>query len=72
MNFIKIRKNYWKADYISIYSFNLNISNFDSELEYLIKIIKLLDIYSKVIINDYSGLEIDKILEYKFNLLQLK
>jgi hypothetical protein len=69
LNFKKIKKNYWKFNNINIYSFKLNINKFDSELEYLIKISNILDIYSKIIINDYSGLEIDKILEYKFNSL---
>jgi len=51
---------------INVYILHQNIYNYDTEITYIRKI------YDKInnglfIINDYSGLEIDRILDYKFD-----
>ena len=66
--FNKINDNYWKSNNINVYSFKYNMYNYDDEIFYLKKILNKMSNTSKIIINDYSGLEIDKILEYKLNI----
>ena len=56
----------WNYKNINIYSYKNNINNYEKELHYLVKIYNILSFNGKLIVNDYSGLEIDRIFEYLF------
>jgi len=64
------KSNHWKSNNINVYSFNSNIYNYKSELIYIKKIIECIkqeqqEQQGQLIINDYSGLELDRIFEYE-------
>ena len=60
-----IKYNCWKSNNVTVYAFNYNIYNYKNELEGCKKLIKYIKHPGYLIINDYSGLELDRIFEYE-------
>ena len=58
-----IKYNHWTSNNINVYAFSYNIYNYKNELPYIKKLMNYIIQPGCLVINDYSGLELDRIFE---------